>query len=95
MYARVTTFRADPARLDDMESKIDGIKGQIKLIVGAVDSYSVWRSDGHGVVTSIYESQEAAEAASEKVQAIWGGLAEFLTEAPNAQGYDKVAHLTG
>jgi hypothetical protein len=95
MYARVTTFQTDPARLDEVVSKIDEIKGQIKSIAGIVDSYSVWRSDGHGVTTAIYESQEAAEAASEQIQAIWGIMAEFLTATPSAEAYDNVAHLTG
>ena len=95
MYARVTTYHCDPARLDGMESKLEEIKGQIKLISGAVDVYSAWRSDGHGVGMAIYESQEVAEAASEQVQAIWEDLAGFLTAAPSAEVYDNVAHLTG
>ena len=95
MYARVTTYHCDPARLDEMESKLEEIKGQIKSIAGVVDVYSAWRSDGHGVGMAIYVSQEAAEAASEQVQVIWGDLADFLTGAPGAEAYDNVAHLTG
>ena len=44
---------------------------------------------------AIYESQEAAEAASEQVQAIWRDLAGFLTAAPSIEVYDNVVHLTG
>ncbi len=95
MYARVTTYQGDPARLDETEARIEDIKGQIKSIAGVVDAYSAWRSDGHGVTMAIYESQEAAEAASEQVQAIWGSMAEFLTAAPSAEAYDNVVHLTG
>jgi hypothetical protein len=78
-----------------MELKLEEIKGQIKSIAGIVDVYSAWRSDGHGVGMAIYVSQEAAEAASEQVQVIWGDMADFLTGAPGAEAYDNVAHLTG
>ena len=96
MYARVTTYHCDPALLDEMKSKFEEIKGQIKSLAGVVDIYSAWRSDGHGVGMAIYESQEAAEAASEQVQAMWEDFwASFLTAAPSIEVYDNVVDLTG
>ena len=95
MYARVTTYQADASRLDELEAKLDAIKGQVQAIAGIVNVYSVWRADGKGVVTAIYETQAAADAASEAVQAIWGGLMEFLQGTPSTETYDRVAHMTG
>ncbi len=95
MYARITTYQADPAKLDDMVSKLEEPKAQINTISGLVDVYSVWRSDGQGVTVAIYEDQEAAEAATSQVQAIWGGMMEYLTAAPQAETYDGVEHMTG
>ena len=40
MYARVTTYQCDPARLDDLTAKLDEIKVQVKAISGVVEVYS-------------------------------------------------------
>jgi hypothetical protein len=95
MYARVSTFRCDPYQQDAMLSKLEEMKGQFKSLAGVVDIYSAWRSDGHGVAVAIYESQDAAQANSEKIQAIWEELGRFLTAEPKAETYDNVTHLTG
>jgi hypothetical protein len=47
------------------------------------------------VAVAIYESQDAAQANSEKIQAIWGELGRFLTAEPKTETYDNVTHLTG
>lgn len=94
MFARITTYQGNPARLDDMTAKMDEIKGQVKAISGVLDVYSVWRADGQGVVTAIYDSQAAAEAATPQVQAIWGGLADLLMGTPKSETYDHVEHMT-
>ena len=75
MYARITTYRCDPSRLDDLTAKLDEIKAQVKAISGVVDVYSAWRADGNGVTAAIYESQATAEAAASQVQVIWANLA--------------------
>ncbi len=94
MYARVTTYRFDPARHDEMVAKIDGIKAQVAEISGVVHIYTAWRLDGNGVTTSIYENQAAADAATEQVRAIWGGLADLLAGPPNIESYDNVARMS-
>ncbi len=94
MYARITTYQCDPARLDDLTAKIDEIKVQVKAISGVVDVYTAWRADGNGVTTAIYESQTAAEAATPQVQAIWADLADLLVGGPNAETYENVVHIT-
>ncbi|MHA1566301.1 MAG: hypothetical protein ACTSX7_13395 [Alphaproteobacteria bacterium] len=94
MYARITTFQSDPSRLQEMTSKFDELKEQVKAIAGVVAVYSAWRADGKGVTTAIYESQEAAEASVPQVKAIWGGLSDFLTGAPNVEAYENVENLT-
>ena len=37
MYARITTYQCDPARLDDLTAKLDEIKAQVKAISGVVE----------------------------------------------------------
>ena len=95
MYARVTTFHCDLAQQDAMQSKLEEMRGQFKSLAGVVDIYSAWRDDGSGVAMAIYESQDAAQANSDKIQAIWGELVRFLTAAPKPETYDNVTHLTG
>ena len=94
MYARITTYQCDPARLDEMTAKLDEIKAQVKAISGVIDAYSAWRADGNGVTTAIYESQAAAEAAATQVQAVWANLADFLIGVPKAETYENVVHIT-
>ncbi len=94
MYARVTTYRCDPSRLDEMTAKLDEIKTQVNAISGMVDVYTAWRPDGNGVTAAIYESQGAAEAAASQVQEIWASLADYLTGAPSVETYVNVMHIT-
>ena len=93
MFARVTRYHFEPARLDEFVGKLDGIKAQVAEISGLVDAYSAWREDGHGVTVAIYESQAEAAAAIPHVQAIWSGLAGLLTSEPEPEYFDHVAHL--
>ena len=94
MYARITTYQCDPARLDDLTAKLDEIKVQVKAISGVVEVYSAWRADGNGITAAIYENQAAAEAATPQVQAIWANLADLLVGSPNAETYENVVHVT-
>ncbi len=93
MYARITTYQVQQDKVDEMEARLVGIKEQIKAISGVVSAHTAWRKDGHGVTTAIYESQQAAEAAGEKVQAIWASVGELLAAAPSADGFDNVTDL--
>ena len=95
MFARVTTYKADPQKLEEMAAEIEGLKPQIKSIPGVVDIFSAWQSNGDGMSMAIYESQTAAEASASQVKAIWAGLSEYLIAAPEISTYENVKHLTG
>ena len=94
MYARVTTYQCDPARLDDLTAKLDEIKAQVKAISGVVDVYSAWRADGNGVPDVGFQAY-VVEAVASQVQAIWANLAELLLGPPSAETYENVVHITG
>ena len=94
MYARVTTFKVDPARLQELSAKIKEMGPRAKALPGMVDAYGVWRGDGQGVVVAVYQSKAAADAAVAKIQALWGDLAGLLSGAPRTDTYDNVAHIT-
>jgi hypothetical protein len=57
MYVRVTSFKVDPARLADLQSKIKETAPAAKALPGVIDIYAAWRADGQGVVTSVYDAK--------------------------------------
>jgi quinol monooxygenase YgiN len=94
MYARVTTFKVDPSRLDELTAKITELSRLIKALPGMVDAYATWREDGQGVVIAIYQSREHADAAMRRLQVIWGSIADLLIGAPRTDTYERVEHIT-
>jgi hypothetical protein len=95
MYARVTSFQVDPARVGELAGKFKEMIPTAKSLPGIVDVYAAWRADGRGTVTSIYASKADADAAVAKVQGIWAPLADMLKGAPSMEGYDSVEHIVG
>jgi hypothetical protein len=95
MYARVTKFKVDAARLSELTTKIKEMSPRAKALPGMVDAYAAWRGDGQGVVVAIYKSKADADAAVSKIQAIWGDLASLLSGAPQTDTYDNAEHITG
>ena len=95
MYARVTTFQIDPARIPDLVARMGDFKASSKAMPGVVDTYVAWRADGKGVVTSVFENKATADAAAAAGQAVWAGIAGMLKATPTAEAYDSVEHLSG
>ena len=94
MYARVTTFKVDPARLQELPAKIKEMGPRAKALPGMVDAYAAWRGDGQGVVVAIYRSKEDADRAVARIQVLWGDLAGLLSGAPKTDAYETAAHVT-
>ncbi len=95
MYARITTVQFDPAKLSELTAKTSELRAGVKQMKGVIDTYSVWRADGLGVVTAIFDTKESADAAAAHASAIWGGLAAMLKSAPKTEVFDNVEHLSG
>ena len=95
MYARVTTVHFDPARLAEVKTKLAEAKPMSKSMTGVIDTYAVWRADGLGVITAIFDNKANAEAAATKAQSVWAGLAGLLKGAPKIEAFDHVEHLAG
>jgi len=94
MYARITTFKVDPARLGELSAKVEEMGPRAKRLPGMVDVYAAWRADGQGVLVALYESKEAADSAVKRVQALWGDLAGLLSGAPRTDTYETATHVT-
>jgi hypothetical protein len=95
MYARVTSFKVDAARVDELAGKIKEMTPVAKALPGVVDVYVAWRADGQGVVAAIYRSKDDANKAVARIQALWGTLASLLQGAPATNIYDEVEHMVG
>jgi hypothetical protein len=95
MYARVTTFKVDPARVGELAAKFKEMAPAAEALPGVVDVYAAWRADGQGSVTAIYASKADADAAGAKIKDLWGGLTALLSGAPATEAYDTVEHVAG
>jgi hypothetical protein len=93
MYARVTTYQADPARLNELTAKLPAIKEKLFDLDGLVDWYTVWRDDGQGVVFTVFDTKSLADASLDEVRKIWSGLAGLLKGTPKAEVFDNVQTL--
>ena len=82
MYARVTTFKVDPARLHELSAKIEQMGPRAKALPGMIDAYTAWRGDGQGIIVALYNSKEDADRAVARIQALWGDLAGLVSGAP-------------
>jgi hypothetical protein len=94
MYARVTTFKVDPARVAELDAKVREMAPRAKALPGMIDAYAAWRGDGQGVVVALYENKEAADRAVVRIQALWGNLAGLLSGAPRTDAYETAEHIT-
>ena len=52
MYARVTSFKVDPARRDELALKVEAMAPRAKALPGMIDAYVGWRDDGQGVLVA-------------------------------------------
>ena len=93
MFGRITHFKGDASRLDEMVSRIPAIRDQISQIAGGIANYAMWNEDGSGVAVAIYEDEAAANAAGPQIQAVWGGLADLLVAPPEILSYSHAERM--
>ena len=95
MYARLTTFQVDPARIGELTAKMGDFKAGTKSMKGVINTYVAWRADGQGMVTAIFDSKASADAAAAQAQGVWAGVAGLLKGAPKVEDFDQAEHLSG
>ena len=93
MYARVTTYHVDPARLDEMDAELRDLRVQCKALPGIVVYNTVWREDGRGISTTIYDCRASAEEAAAKLRYIWGSFSKLLIEEPVTELFERTADM--
>ena len=93
MYARVTTYHVDPARLDEMAAELSDLRAHCKTLPGIVVYNTVWREDGRGVSTTVYDCRASAEEAAAKLRYIWGSFSKLCIEEPVTELFDRTADM--
>ena len=64
----------------------DGQRENIKAVNGIETVDVIEVGEGQAVIIARYDSEESAVAATETVQEILGGMAEYMTAPPNRKG---------
>ena len=64
----------------------DGQRENIRAVNGIETVDVIEVGEGQSVIIARYDSEESAVAATETVQGILGGMAEFMTSPPNRKG---------
>ncbi len=93
MYARVTTYQVDPARIDEMDAELSDLRAHCKTLPGIVVYNTVWREDGRGISTTIYDCRASAEEAATKLRYIWSSFSKLCIEEPVTELFDRTADM--
>ena len=86
MSYRITDINFDPSRRDEFLAFTDSQREKIQAVNGLQMVHVTEVGEGQSVIIARYDSEESAVAATEIIQGILGGMAEFMTAPPNRRG---------
>ena len=86
MSFRVTDVNFDPSRREEFLAFADSQREKIQSVSGIQSVDVIEVAEGQSVIIARYDSEESAVAATETIQGILGGMAEFMTSPPNRRG---------
>jgi len=93
MYTRVTTYQIDPARLNDVNTVLQELKGKCNSLPGILVYNTAWREDGRGISTTIYDCRASADEAAAMLSGIWTQFRDILIEDPVTETYTKTENM--
>ena len=82
MSYRITDINFDPSRRDEFLDFTDSQREKIQAVNGLQMVHVVEVGEGQSVIIARYDSEESAVSATETVQEILGGMAEYMTAPP-------------
>ena len=84
MYARLTTFRVKPDKMDDMLRWRQENEAAIYAQLGLREWIGLWDEEGEVFVVSLFENEQAARDSMPHVWALWEQMAPMLQGKPTA-----------
>ena len=93
MYARITTYQIDPKRIHEMDEMLAELKGKCSSLPGILIYHTVWRDDGKGISTNIYDSRKSADEATLILKGIWAQFSDILTEKPRTEIFNHTKNM--
>lgn len=91
MFTRITTWNGNDTAA--VRPAIEARREQILSVPGIVSCHVAWNGDGSGVTVAVYESEAAANASTEQIQAIWRDLASLFTASPETVTYSETIEM--
>ena len=85
MYYRVTRANFHPSKYDAMMAHINGLNEQFQGISGLAYVHGCRTGDSEFIAIAQYDSKASADASQQQVSGILGGMAQFMTSAPQQQ----------
>lgn len=82
MFARITTIQIQPAKLNELKDALPALASRLKAVPGMVECKVCWNETGQGQVFALYGTPAQADAASETIRSIWGGLSHLMAAPP-------------
>ena len=93
MFLRATSFKIDSAQEPAFWEEAEAVAKKLKAIPGITHQFTGLQDDGNAVSIAVWESEAAAKAGNDKVQAIWTSLGNYLRTPPKPTGYVKARQL--
>jgi len=91
MYARLTTFRVKPDKIEDMKRWREENQADIFAQPGLRQWVGLMGDDGEAFVVSLFDDKKAALDAMPFTRKLWSGMAPMLEGEPTARYLDVMA----
>ena len=91
MYYRFTKVKHDPSKYENiMEYADNTVEPQLSNIEGLIKVQAIRLTESEMMVVAVYDNEDNAAKSAMKSMAIFGGMADMLTAAPEQFGGEIV-----
>jgi hypothetical protein len=91
MYARLTTFRVKPDRLEDMRRWREENQAEILAQPGLRQWIGLTSDDGEVTVVAIFDDEQTARETMQYVRGLWSQMAPMIEGEPTARFLEVLA----
>lgn len=91
MYARLTTFRVKPDKVDDMRRWREANEAKIYAQPGLREWIGMMDDNGEFFILSVFDDEKAAQDAMPQVRALWSDMASMIESGPTARFLNVLA----